>query len=122
MVPLGLLAAIAVPNLLNAMGRARQKRTMADMRTIATSIEARAAQTKKYDLVPVSGTMPKGDPFRFDTLRRVTHEELLRSLHPTYIRKLPRFDGWGTELDVHIDGDLHGPIRRQRSRVSETAV
>ena len=35
----GILAAIAVPNLLTAMQRAKQKRTIADMRTMATSVE-----------------------------------------------------------------------------------
>jgi len=34
---IGILAAIAIPNLLTAMQRARQKRSMADMRTIATA-------------------------------------------------------------------------------------
>ncbi|MDQ6799248.1 MAG: prepilin-type N-terminal cleavage/methylation domain-containing protein, partial [Acidobacteriota bacterium] len=33
---IGILAAIAIPNLLTAMQRSKQKRTMADMRTIAT--------------------------------------------------------------------------------------
>ena len=33
-----LIAAIAIPNLLNAIHRGRQKRSMADMRTIATAI------------------------------------------------------------------------------------
>ncbi len=34
---IGILAAIAIPNLLTAMQRSKQKRTMADMRTIATA-------------------------------------------------------------------------------------
>ena len=36
---IGIIAAIAIPNLLNAINRGRQKRTMADMRSIATAIE-----------------------------------------------------------------------------------
>lgn len=105
LVPLGALAAVVVPNLLNAMNRAKQKRSMADMRTVATAIEARATETRRYDLAPFAQPLPKGDPLRADTLRRVTYEELSRSLKPTYIRKLPRLDGWGTELDVRIDGE-----------------
>src|ERR1017187_4807090 len=34
---IGILAAIAIPNLLNALQRGKQKRTMADMRTLATA-------------------------------------------------------------------------------------
>ena len=45
---IGILAAIAIPNLLTAMQRAKQKRTMADMRTIATAWEARATDVNKY--------------------------------------------------------------------------
>jgi type II secretory pathway pseudopilin PulG len=104
-IPLGALAAVVVPNVLNATHRARQKRSMADMRTVATAIEARATDTKKYDLAPRANGLPKGDPLRVETLRRVTHEELSRSLRPTYVRSLPRLDGWGTELDVRIDGE-----------------
>jgi general secretion pathway protein G len=36
---IGILAAIAVPNLLTAMQRAKQKRTMADIRQMASSVE-----------------------------------------------------------------------------------
>jgi general secretion pathway protein G len=36
---IGLVAAIAIPNLINAINRARQKRTMADMRGIAEAVE-----------------------------------------------------------------------------------
>src|SRR5262249_60339143 len=46
---IGILAAIAIPNLLTAMQRSKQKRTMANMRTIATAWEARATDTNKYN-------------------------------------------------------------------------
>jgi len=36
---MGIVAAIAIPNLLTAMQRAKQKRTMADMRAISTQVE-----------------------------------------------------------------------------------
>ncbi|HYS55984.1 MAG TPA: prepilin-type N-terminal cleavage/methylation domain-containing protein, partial [Thermoanaerobaculia bacterium] len=45
---IGILAAIAIPNLLTAMQRSKQKRTMADMRTIATAWEARATDVNRY--------------------------------------------------------------------------
>jgi type II secretory pathway pseudopilin PulG len=43
---IGILAAIAIPNMLTAMQRARQKRTMTDMRAIATSLDAYIAKQK----------------------------------------------------------------------------
>jgi type II secretory pathway pseudopilin PulG len=39
----GILAAIAIPNLLTAMQRSKQKRTMAEMRILAQDVERRAS-------------------------------------------------------------------------------
>lgn len=83
---IGILAAIAIPNLLNAMGRARQKRTMADMRTIATAWEARATDLNKYSAA--------GAVISWPTIgSNVTTMTALIS--PTYTRKIPLYDGWG---------------------------
>lgn len=46
LVIIGILSAIAIPNLLTAMQRSRQKRTMADMRLIATRLEAHILEKK----------------------------------------------------------------------------
>jgi len=35
---IGLISAIAIPNLMNAVDKGKQKRTMADMRTIGSAI------------------------------------------------------------------------------------
>jgi type II secretory pathway pseudopilin PulG len=71
----GILAAIAIPNLLTALQRSRQKRTMADIRSVATAIEA--YQTEK-------NTYPKVQ----------SYDELRPLLAPEYIRTLPAHDGW----------------------------
>src|SRR5206468_12058531 len=36
---IGIIAAIAIPNLLNAIDRGKQKRSMADMRALGTAVE-----------------------------------------------------------------------------------
>jgi type II secretory pathway pseudopilin PulG len=69
----GILAAIAIPNLLTATQRAKQKRTMADIRTIATACEAYATDHgSEYpkDLTVLEST-------------------------PQYLKAVPRLDGWG---------------------------
>ncbi len=49
----GILAAIAIPNLLTAMERSKQKRTMADIRSIAASVEvSRASQNALPQTMP----------------------------------------------------------------------
>lgn len=35
-------------------------------------------------------------------MTRVPLDELERALSPTYIRKLPRLDGWGNEFEVRV--------------------
>jgi type II secretion system protein G len=85
---IGILAAIAIPNLLSALNRSRQKRTMADMRTIATAWEARAADVNAYNAAGI--TWPPADA-------SVTS---LTFLSPTYIKKLPIYDGWSVEFRV----------------------
>ena len=45
---IGIIAAIAIPNLLNAIDRSKQKRTMADMRSIGTACEEYAIDNNFY--------------------------------------------------------------------------
>jgi len=78
---IGIIAAIAIPNLLNAIDRGKQKRTMADMRSIGTSIEAYAVDTNKY---PVATTAATLQPL----------------LQPVYIKNMPTADGWANTFQV----------------------
>lgn len=88
---IGILAAIAIPNLLNAMHRAKQKRSMADMRTIASGWEARAIDMHSYSPAGVQISWP--DPTSDVGL-------LAASLTPTYISKIPHYDGWSNSFRV----------------------
>src|SRR2546430_5292522 len=84
---IGILAAIAMPNLLTAMQRSKQKRTMADMRTIATAWEARATDMNKYNAAGCSYPTATG---------KVAVTDLDTYCSPTYIKTFPKNDGWGT--------------------------
>ena len=81
---IGIIAAIAIPNLLNAINRGRQKRTMADIRTIGTAIEAYAVDHASYPSVTEAsiGT------------------EMHKLIEPTYVKRAPRNDGWNTPLEA----------------------
>ena len=78
---IGILAAIAIPNLLTAMQRSRQKRTMADMRTIATALEA-------YGLDHMQEEYPPGE----------YAASLAPHLTPKYMNVVPAVDGWSTGI------------------------
>jgi hypothetical protein len=58
-----------------AIERSKLKRTMADMRTLAVAIEARATDTNNY---PVAGDI----------------DAIARLIEPTYVRETPKRDGW----------------------------
>src|SRR5712691_1890315 len=73
---IGILSAIAIPNLLTAMQRSKQKRTMADLRTIATAAEAYGTEHNAY-------------PDAKDL------NALNREIVPTYVRAPIVVDGWG---------------------------
>ena len=90
---IGILAAIAIPNLLTAMQRAKQKRSMADMRTIATAWEARATDVNKYSAAGAF-TLPS---------IAVAETTMDTILSPTYIKALPANDGWGHGWAFAVD-------------------
>lgn len=79
---IGIVAAIAIPNLLTALQKGKQKATMGDMKTIGGSIE---------DYMSDNYMAPGGG-----SVSQVTG--LQTSLEPFYIRVLPVKDGWGTML------------------------
>jgi type II secretion system protein G len=88
---IGILAAIAIPNLLTAMQRSKQKRTMADIRTLATGWEARATDVNKYNAAGAITALTTCS-------QNVTPAQLSGALSPTYIKLMPAKDGWGNPL------------------------
>ncbi len=76
----GLLAAIAIPNLMSAIQRARQKRGMGDLRTMATTFSMYYLDTDHY---PVAQTTFKG--FTGPVYWAVV---------PAYCKALPLYDSW----------------------------
>ncbi len=76
---IGIIAAIAIPNLITATERSKQKRTMADLRSVATAVEAYATDHNQYP--------------------NATDLESLRPLlTPTYMKQMPSRDAWTHEF------------------------
>jgi len=78
---IGIIAAIAIPNLLNAIDRGKQKRTMADLRSIGTAVESYSIDNNFY---PVAAAMTTLETF----------------VEPVYIRTAPLNDGWARSFQV----------------------
>jgi type II secretion system protein G len=101
---IGILAAIAIPNLLMALQRAKQKRTMANMRNIATAWEARSVDLSRYNAAGVSVEGMSS---------MVTMDDLQGALEPTYIKNMPRIDGWSRDFIGVTDQDFGNTIAAQ---------
>jgi general secretion pathway protein G len=80
---IGIVAAIAIPNMLNAIDRSKQKRTMADMRSIATALEQYALDNNFY---PVQSS------------QTAFSSSTATLLSPTYSARLIDKDGWSRAL------------------------
>jgi general secretion pathway protein G len=85
LVVIGIIAAIAIPNLLGAIDRGKQKRTMADMRSIGSAVEAYAVDQSRYPTSSDAGT-------------------LALAIAPGFIKTMPRNDGWSNEYVVDATG------------------
>ncbi len=72
---IGIIAAMAIPNLMNAIDKGKQKRTMADLRTLGSAVEMYAVENNTYPRVASYGGL---QPL----------------IQPTYIRTTSASDGW----------------------------
>ena len=95
---IGIIAAIAIPNLLNAIDRGKQKRTMADIRSIGTAVEAYAVDNNRYPAINAAAiTTGTADG------------TLGGALTPVYMKTLPVNDGWAKAMGYVApnDGSLY---------------
>jgi len=82
---IGIIAAIAIPNLLTALQKGKQKATIGDMKSIGTAIESYL--TDLY-IAPQTGPL-------------TTH------LSPFYIKIFPQRDGWGRNWGYQAEDDIY---------------
>ena len=93
---IGIIASIAIPNLLVAIQRAKQRRTMVDMRNLATAWEARNTEAGRYNAAGVANGVEGAD-------QRIMYADLQTMLAPTYCAAVPEFDGWGTPFQTYAN-------------------
>jgi len=78
---IGIIAAFAIPNLLGALDRGRQTRTMNDILALGKAIQAYAVDNIDY-------------PTAADAT------DLAQVLEPDYMGTVPRKDGWNRDLQI----------------------
>lgn len=91
---LGIVSAILVPNLMDALQKAKQKRTMADVRLAGTAL--------------MSWLVDHTDEPQWTLPERPSAEELSGILVPEYIAELPATDGWQHPLEYRVSSNLLG--------------
>ena len=96
---IGILAAIAIPNLLNAVQRAKQKRTMSDMRSLATAIESYDVDNATYPTAACGSGL-------YTTAGAALGVGSFTLLTPTYISEPPTIDGWGHFMLYNVNAGL----------------
>ena len=91
---IGIIVAIAIPNLLNAIQRAKQRRTMGDIRSTATAIEAYSVDFNRYP--PAAAFAWNSGVAVGISVPAATLGKLSNYVSPTYIRVVPLADGWNS--------------------------
>jgi general secretion pathway protein G len=89
---IGLIAALAMPNLMNAFQRAKQTKTMAEIKAIGDALEKYAVDNNVY---------PRG-------LTNADSSAIAGYVTPLYLRNVPPGDGWNHPW--HIDTAANGTL------------
>jgi general secretion pathway protein G len=78
---IGIITAIAIPNLLNAVDKGKQKRTMSDLRAIGSAVEVYAIENATYPTAANAAAIKA-------------------LIDPTYIKMMPSEDGWSNPIQI----------------------
>jgi prepilin-type N-terminal cleavage/methylation domain-containing protein len=93
---IGIIAAILIPNLLDALQKAKQKRTVADVRNTGTAWMSWLTDQVGAASAGASRTYNAGD------FEKPEYPEVFNYLHPSdtffYMQEVPQLDGWKYEL------------------------
>ncbi len=93
---IGIIAAIAMGNYFNAVHKAKQKKTMSDIRSIAVAWEARAVDVRQYN---AAGAVTLPDDM-------AAYADMTAMLTPTYVRTFAQYDGWNFPFEFRLDSPV----------------
>ncbi|MCZ6507319.1 MAG: prepilin-type N-terminal cleavage/methylation domain-containing protein [Acidobacteria bacterium] len=99
---IGIIAAILIPNLLDALQKAKQKRTVGDIRNVGVAWFSW--------LTDQVGAAAAGQGYDFAFGTTLSAAALQSTLFPGstffYIQTVPEFDGWGNNFEYRIGTQL----------------
>ena len=94
---IGVLATMLIPNLMDALQKAKQKRTVADIQVTGISLMAWLTDQAGAGAAGLGGTIAMVD------YPVITHEDLTAYLVDRYIQEVPLRDGWKHPFDYRLD-------------------
>jgi type II secretion system protein G len=97
---IGIIAALLIPNFLDALQKAKQKRTVADIRNVGTAEMSWLTDQIAAAAAGVSNTV---NATSYDASSAA---ELASLLIPQYIQEVPSLDGWKNPVDYRLTTDF----------------
>lgn len=91
---IGIIAAILIPNFLDSLQKAKQKRTMGDVRDSGTAWFAWL--TDQYGAAAAAGATATAGKYSMPSM--INYASVASALVPQYIQELPEKDAWGNKL------------------------
>lgn len=95
---IGILAALILPNLLDALDKAKQKRSMGHLKIVGTAMMAWLT-----DQGGAAAAAGQANSVNLSEIPDVAPSELEEILVPAYIQELPRSDAWREPLDFYLN-------------------
>ncbi len=105
---IGIIAAMLIPNLLDAMQKAKQKRTVADMRITGTALFAWLSDQAGAAAAGQSATN-NVDLGSYGSAMQATG--LVTVLEPLYMQVVPQLDGWHRPFEYYLN--TANPLSKQ---------
>jgi prepilin-type N-terminal cleavage/methylation domain-containing protein len=103
---IGILAAILIPNLLDAMEKAKQKRTVAEMRITGTAMFSWLSD--EVGAAAAGAAVTSVDISQYKAIDLASLQDLLT---PQYIEIIPVLDGWKKNYQYFLDPN--NPLSQQ---------
>ena len=98
---IGIIAALLIPNFLDALQKAKQKRTVADIRNVGTAEMSWLTDQIAAAAAGAAATVNSG------SYSPINASALASILVPQYLQDVPALDGWKNEVDYRLnDTDL----------------
>jgi len=95
---IGIIAALLIPNFLDALQKAKQKRTVADMRNTGTAMFSWLT-----DQVGAAAAGAAATDVDLSSYPASSSTALSTILSPQYLQAVPSLDGWKTAYDYYLN-------------------